>query len=72
MHIAQWLLVEQHKINEKLIYSNLYIFVKLTLPQGVEKNLNLFDQNKIESEIVGYVFKEDFFDKSYATYTRLF
>jgi hypothetical protein len=61
-HIAQWLLVEQHKINEKLIYSDLYIFVKLTLPQGVEKNLNLFNQNKIESEIVGYAFKEDFFD----------
>ena len=61
-NIAQWLLVEQHKINEKLIYSDLYIFVKLTLPQGVEKNLNLFDQNKIESEIIGYAFKEDFFD----------
>jgi hypothetical protein len=61
-HIAQWLLVEQHKINEKLIYSDLYIFVKLTLPQGVEKNLSLFDQNKIESEIAGYAFKEDFFD----------
>ena len=63
-HFAQWLLVEEHKINEELIFSDIYIFVKLILPQGVEKNLNLFNKKKIDSSIVGYAFKEDFFDRN--------
>lgn len=61
-HFAQWLMVESHKLDEDLIIADIYIFVKLNLPKGVEQDLELFNESQIDAEIVGYAFKEDFFD----------
>ena len=55
-------MVESHKLDAKLIIADIYILVKLNLPKGIEQNLYLFDKNKIETEISGFAFKEDFFD----------
>ncbi len=59
---AQWLLVESHKLSKEIIFADVYIFVRLDLPKGIEKNLNLFDLNVVNAEISGYAYKEDFFD----------
>jgi len=59
---AKWLLIESHKIDEKIIFAHIYIFVKVTIPSGVEKDLNLYNVNKIKTEIAGYALSSDFCD----------
>lgn len=60
---AQWLLIESHKIDKAIISSDVYIFVRLTLPANIEKNLDAFNVRTIEAEISGYALNKDFFDE---------
>ena len=57
---ASWLIVESHKIDEDIICADIYVFVKLDLPSNSETNLEAFNVDKIDAEIAGFAFKEDF------------
>jgi hypothetical protein len=59
---ARWLLIESHKIDEKIIFAHIYIFVKVSIPSGVENDLNLYNKNEIKAEIAGYALISDFCD----------
>lgn len=60
---AQWLLIEQHKINEHLIHADYYVSVSLDLPNDIEKNWKLFERfNTIKAHVDGYTQAQKFFD----------